>query len=154
MSKIKIINDRCPLQGECEQKQCEYKFRERDCSYYQGNARPGAEIEDQQRAMEAEWEARMSTPSVLGDTLDAPQESAVAQGNASPLVLLPIDRLCPHPDNPRKDLGDLTELADSIKVNGILQNLTVVKHYGEISGEWNGLYRVIIGHRRLAAAKM
>ena len=42
------------------------------------------------------------------------------------LISLPITRLHPHPDNPRKDLGDLTELTDSIKVNGIHQNLTVV----------------------------
>lgn len=26
-----------------------------------------------------------------------------------------VERLNPHPDNPRKDLGDLTELAESIK---------------------------------------
>lgn len=42
------------------------------------------------------------------------------------LVYIPIEQLYPHPDNPRKDLGDLTELADSIKANGVLQNLTVV----------------------------
>ena len=57
-----------------------------------------------------------------------------------------IDLLQPHPDNPRKDVGDVTELAESIKANGILQNLTVVPYEGS--------YRVIIGHRRLAAAKM
>jgi ParB family chromosome partitioning protein len=34
------------------------------------------------------------------------------------------DKISPHPDNPRKDLGDLKELKDSIKANGILQNLT------------------------------
>lgn len=39
-------------------------------------------------------------------------------------------RLHPHPDNPRKELGDLTELAASIKENGIFQNLTVIPgHY-------------------------
>ena len=48
MSKIKVINDRCPLQGECGRKKCEHKFCERECSYYQGNARPGAEIPDQE----------------------------------------------------------------------------------------------------------
>ena len=64
MSKVQI-NDRCPLQSECGRKKCEHKFCERECSYYQGNARPGAEIEDQQQAMEAEWEARMTAPSVL-----------------------------------------------------------------------------------------
>lgn len=57
-----------------------------------------------------------------------------------------IDKLHPHPDNPRKDLGDLTELAASIKANGVLQNLTVVP--------LEDGYRVVIGHRRLAAAKL
>ncbi|MEG1814031.1 MAG: ParB N-terminal domain-containing protein, partial [Clostridia bacterium] len=37
-----------------------------------------------------------------------------------------IENLYPHPQNPRKDLGDLTELAQSIKAQGVLQNLTVV----------------------------
>lgn len=42
------------------------------------------------------------------------------------IVMLPIENLLPHPLNPRKDLGDLTELADSIRAQGVLQNLTVV----------------------------
>ena len=63
-------------------------------------------------------------------------------------IYLPIDQLHPHPDNPRKDLGDLTELIDSIRKNGILQNLTVIPE----DEEWTG-FRVLIGHRRLAAAK-
>jgi len=77
---------------------------------------------------------------------------------------IPIDHLRPHPLNPRKDLGDLTELAESIKGNGILQNLTVVpiacvpkltgREYGEESAEDSDLYVVVIGHRRLAAATM
>lgn len=53
----------------------------------------------------------------------------------------------PHPENPRKDLGDLTELAESIKANGIMQNLTVIPKDG-------GRYTAVIGHRRLAAAKI
>lgn len=28
-----------------------------------------------------------------------------------------------HPDNPRKNLGDLTELTESIRKNGIMQNM-------------------------------
>lgn len=70
------------------------------------------------------------------------------------LVFLPIDCLYPHPDNPRKELGDLTELSDSIKANGIYQNLTVVPgHY--IGSEWHeDNYTIIIGHRRLAASKL
>lgn len=64
-------------------------------------------------------------------------------------IKIPVDLLEPHPDNPRKDLGDLTELAESIKKNGIFQNLTVLRTKGE-----NEKYLVIIGHRRLAAAKL
>lgn len=57
-----------------------------------------------------------------------------------------VTKLLQHPDNPRKSIGDVTELAESIKARGILQNLTVVPAE-------NGLYTVIIGHRRLAAAR-
>lgn len=57
-----------------------------------------------------------------------------------------VTKLLQHPDNPRKNIGDVTELAESIKARGILQNLTVVPAE-------NGLYTVVIGHRRLAAAK-
>mgnify|MGYP000413450436 CR=1 FL=1 len=42
------------------------------------------------------------------------------------LTMLPVSAIYPHPDNPRKDVGDVTELADSIKKRGILQNLTVM----------------------------
>lgn len=59
-----------------------------------------------------------------------------------------ITKISGHPDNPRKDLGDLAELAASIKETGILQNLTVVP---QIDGEG---YIAVIGHRRLAAAKL
>ncbi len=64
---------------------------------------------------------------------------------------LDVRQLFPHPQNPRKNLGELTELADSIKANGIFQNLTVVPRVSE-QGNPMG-YTVIIGHRRLAAAK-
>mgnify|MGYP000050909468 FL=1 len=64
---------------------------------------------------------------------------------------IPIDMLRPHPDNPRKDLGDLTELAESIKARGVMQNLTVIPkyHLGEIA-----YYTILIGHRRCEASKI
>lgn len=34
------------------------------------------------------------------------------------LVMIPIDMIHPHPDNPRKDLGDLNDLSASIKESG------------------------------------
>lgn len=42
------------------------------------------------------------------------------------IVYIKTEELFPHPDNPRKDLGDLTELSASIRQQGVLQNLTVV----------------------------
>lgn len=46
------------------------------------------------------------------------------------ITYIPIRQLHPHPDNPRKELGDLSELAASIKENGVYQNLTVIPgHY-------------------------
>ena len=66
------------------------------------------------------------------------------------IVYIDADKLMPHPKNPRLDIGDVSELADSIKENGVLQNLTVVPWRG--IGE--GRYTVVIGHRRLAAAKL
>ena len=63
------------------------------------------------------------------------------------IVYIKTEDLYPHPDNPRKELGDLTELAASIRSKGIMQNLTVVPRD-------EGGYTVIIGHRRSGAAKL
>ena len=63
------------------------------------------------------------------------------------LKQISIELIDPHPENPRKNLGDLTELAESIKANGIMQNLIVVP-------KDDGRYTAVIGHRRLAAAKL
>jgi ParB family chromosome partitioning protein len=65
---------------------------------------------------------------------------------------IPITALHPHPQNPREDLGDLTELAESIKSQGVLQNLTVVDDFPDDGDAAS--YTVVIGHRRLAAAKI
>lgn len=75
-------------------------------------------------------------------------EAALAEeAVAGTFVYIPLDQLHPHPDNPRRELGDLTELAESIKAKGIMQNLTVVPREA-------GGYTVIIGHRRSAAARL
>ena len=69
------------------------------------------------------------------------------------IIMIPIGQLHHHPENPRKDLGDLTELSESIKKNGVMQNLTVV-----LDPKKNGMiplqYLVVIGNRRMEAAKM
>ena len=61
------------------------------------------------------------------------------------IKLINTSLIDPHPDNPRKNIGDVTDLAASIKANGLLSPLNVVPN-----GE---RFRVIAGHRRLAACK-
>lgn len=71
------------------------------------------------------------------------------------IVMIPLDKLNAHPDNPRKELGDLSELAESIKAKGILQNLTVVPYYSKVQNrKIDGIYTVLIGHRRCEAARL
>ncbi len=62
------------------------------------------------------------------------------------IVMLPAECLEHHPENPRKEIGDIAELTDSIKTNGILQNLTVVPKPDD-----EGKYLVVIGNRRYEA---
>jgi ParB family chromosome partitioning protein len=71
------------------------------------------------------------------------------------IVMIRTERLFPHPDSPRKDLGDLSELTESIRKNGIMQNLTVVRGHWISPKEFDSdnAYTVVIGHRRCAAAK-
>lgn len=65
---------------------------------------------------------------------------------------MPIEWIRPHPKNPREELADIDDLVKSVKAHGIMQNLTVVPDFDENSGDTPS-YVVIIGHRRLEAAK-
>lgn len=100
------------------------------------------------------------------------------KGNNDVIINISTQQIYQHPDNPRKDLGDLSELADSIKKNGIMQNLTVIPGHWLTDEEWRETcgeykknpseklrvlmnkrwtpdgYTLIIGHRRFAASKM
>lgn len=66
----------------------------------------------------------------------------------SGIVMLKRSQLHPHPDNPRKDLGDLEELKASIREHGIMQNLTVVPMNDDLED-----FKILIGHRRFAASE-
>ena len=65
------------------------------------------------------------------------------------VLFLPAEEIRPNPDQPRTvfDPAGLKELAESIKVHGILQPLTVRR-------ESSGRYTLIAGERRLRAAKL
>lgn len=66
--------------------------------------------------------------------------------NTKTITMIKSEQLEHHPDNPRKNIGDIEELTASIAVDGILQNLTVVPKQGEADR-----YYVVIGNRRLEA---
>lgn len=151
----KDLNERCPLQEECERK-CQHKFNELECDYYANNGigedRTIPDQEEKRRKIEqqrSEYQYEADLASVEDD--EEENEPADQSGEAGKLVFLPVDRLHPHPDNPRKELGDLSELADSIKANGIYQNLTVVPDDPTNSFT---KFTIVIGHRRHAAAML
>ena len=62
--------------------------------------------------------------------------------------VLPISKIKPNKGQPRKtfDETELSELADSIKQNGILQPILVRKH--------GTSYEIVAGERRYQAAKL
>ncbi len=134
-------NKRCPLQAECGRK-CEFEKRELKCDYYRNNGIGDFTINDQEELRELE--ARLTEEERYMKEL----EEFELEEDKNSIVFIPIENLYSHPDNPRKELGDLTELADSIKAKGVLQNLTVVPR------DEPNTYTVIIGHRRTAAAKL
>ena len=85
---------------------------------------------------------------------------------SSAIVMINMLNLTHHPENPRKNIGDITDLTESIKKNGIMQNLTVIPatpkakdYYCDDEVEQyekdpnKHMYRVIIGNRRMEAAK-
>lgn len=171
-------NTRCPLQQECEKK-CEFEGHELECSYYSANAIEGKTIPDQEeirRRNEAEKDLADYEAELDAIELDDDSEKTTPTKESGGIVWIDISQLHPHPDNPRKDLGDLQELSDSIKAKGVLQNLTVVRGHTLSHDEWKALndeydkkpseelrvqinrkrseddYTVIIGHRRTAAA--
>lgn len=93
----------------------------------------------------------MSTKTGLGKGLDAliPKEfdTAILENNEK-VQKLPVDKVEPNPDQPRKhfDENALGELAESVKNHGIVQPLVVTKSGSN--------YRIIAGERRWRAAQM
>lgn len=65
---------------------------------------------------------------------------------------LNVEDLHPNPDNPRKRMDDVADLAASIRTQGVKQPLLVTPT-GQLDIDGRAQYRVVIGHRRLAAAK-
>ena len=79
---------------------------------------------------------------LLGDFNDEPQEKSAYR-------LLPLHKVEPNPDQPRRDFdeNELQALADSIDTHGLVQPLTV----REMA---NGYYQIIAGERRWRACRL
>ena len=77
-----------------------------------------------------------------------PIEEEVSSSN-SPYQLLPLHKVEPNPDQPRRDFDEeeLQSLADSIAIHGVVQPLTV----RELP---SGYYQIIAGERRWRAARL
>ena len=79
---------------------------------------------------------------LLGDFAEEPQEQSAYR-------MLPIYKVEPNPDQPRRDFDEeeLEALSESIAIHGIIQPLTV----REMSG---GYYQIIAGERRWRASRL
>ena len=91
----------------------------------------------------------MATPKGLGKGMGALFGDIVEERNDSPYKLLPIHKVEPNPDQPRKDFNEeeLQALADSIAQHGVVQPLTV----RQLS---SGYYQIIAGERRWRASRL
>lgn len=58
--------------------------------------------------------------------------------------MIPIEDLAPNPNQPRQQMGDLSELTSSIREKGVLEPLIVRRHGGQ--------FQIISGERRYQAA--
>lgn len=69
----------------------------------------------------------------------------------APRQILPVEQITPNPDQPRRSFAPeaLQELADSLKIRGMLQPLIVRPHPTD-----GGLYQIVAGERRWRAAQI
>jgi ParB family chromosome partitioning protein len=66
-----------------------------------------------------------------------------------------LDQVQPHPHNIRRDVGDVTELADSMRETGLVQPIVVAPAAQFTAARKKSpKFTLIAGHRRFAAAKV
>src|SRR5258708_13799490 len=74
-------------------------------------------------------------------------ESLTSYSGAAVGRMIPVDQIRPNPDQPRKVLGDLRELTDSIREKGVLEPL-LVRFVPR-----DDCYHIISGERRYHASR-
>jgi ParB family chromosome partitioning protein len=91
---------------------------------------------------------RMGLPVTLKMRHDAHYvEQLTSFSGAAVGRMIPVDKIRPNPDQPRKALGDLRELTDSIQENGVLEPL-LVRFMPR-----DDCYHIISGERRYHASR-
>ena len=91
---------------------------------------------------------RMGLPVALKMRHDAHYvDSLTTYSGAAIGRMIPVEKVRPNPDQPRKVLGDLRELTDSVKEKGVLEPLLVRLSPRE------DVYYIISGERRYHAAR-
>ena len=92
----------------------------------------------------------MASPKGLGKGLGALMGDYIEEPTSqSPYQLMPIYKIEPNPDQPRRDFDEeeLQSLADSIATHGLVQPLTVRQMP-------NGYYQIVAGERRWRASRL
>jgi ParB family chromosome partitioning protein len=76
--------------------------------------------------------------------------------NLANAKIIPMSQLAPNPSQPRKDFDQeaLYDLADSIRIQGLLQPILVRPLPGELPEQTTARYEIVAGERRWRAAKL
>ncbi len=91
--------------------------------------------------------SKRGLPSGIKMRHDAHYVEELARNYRSIGKIIPIQKIAPNPEQPRVEIGDLSELSSSIQQNGVLEPL-LVKPNGD------GTWMIIAGERRWRAANL
>jgi ParB family transcriptional regulator, chromosome partitioning protein len=92
--------------------------------------------------------AKRGLPTGVGLRHDSHYVEDLARTNRTVGRLLPIEKIEPNPQQPRVEIGDLTELTGSIREKGVLEPLLVKPN--RAAGTW----MIIAGERRWRSANL
>ena len=132
----RVKNRRCPLQEECGKK-CEHVNSALECSYYKNNAAGDNVIPDQEELRKKLDKAKVCADEeeLIANLPDDPDlyefdsfSATATKGELSKMVVVKkigLGYLIPSEDNFFTVEEDISDLAEDIKVNGLLTPLTV-----------------------------
>lgn len=92
--------------------------------------------------------SKRGLPSNINMRHDSHYVEELARSNRSVGRMIPIQNIQPNPEQPRVEIGDLTELSNSVREKGILEPLLVKPN------RQTGIWMIIAGERRWRAANL